>query len=161
MMSVSPVCKRALVVLTALAGALSVPAAHAEEFPFGLEMTLDASRMPGNKRVPSLDIGDNGDVVLELWCKGGKGQFSVAGNTISGGTLTAGTFTMAPDSLIVYSENLFDDDKIDSLGWKSAVTPYVSFSMRCCWLRLRCTSACMRCDEADCGLPFTSLCLAA
>jgi hypothetical protein len=32
--------------------------------------------------VPDLDIGDNGEVVLELWCKGGKGQFSVAGNTV-------------------------------------------------------------------------------
>ena len=53
-----------------------------EEFPFGFEMTLDAARMPGSKRVPSLEIGDNGEVVLELWCKGGQGQFSVAGNTI-------------------------------------------------------------------------------
>ena len=51
-------------------------------FPFGLEMTLDVGRMPGSKRIPSLDIGDNGEVALELWCKGGKGQFSVAGNTI-------------------------------------------------------------------------------
>jgi hypothetical protein len=32
--------------------------------------------------VPDLDIGDNGEVVLELWCKGGKGQFSVAGDTV-------------------------------------------------------------------------------
>ena len=45
-------------------------------------MTLDAARMPGSKRLPSLEIGDNGEVVLELWCKGGKGQFSVAGNTV-------------------------------------------------------------------------------
>ena len=51
-------------------------------FPFGMEMTLDALPQPGSKRVPDLDIGDNGEVVLELWCKGGKGQFSVAGNTI-------------------------------------------------------------------------------
>ena len=56
--------------------------AMAQEFPFGLEMTLEAARMPGSKRIPSLDIGDNGEVELELWCKGGKGQFSVAGNTI-------------------------------------------------------------------------------
>ena len=27
-------------------------------------------------------IGDSGEAVLELWCKGGKGQFSVAGNTV-------------------------------------------------------------------------------
>jgi hypothetical protein len=51
-------------------------------FPFGMEMTLDAARQPGSKRVPDLDIGDNGEVVLELWCKGGKGQFSVAGDTL-------------------------------------------------------------------------------
>jgi hypothetical protein len=53
-----------------------------EGFPFGMEMTLDAARLPGSKRVPDLDIGDHGEVVLELWCKGGKGQFSVAGNTV-------------------------------------------------------------------------------
>src|SRR4051812_47715154 len=45
-------------------------------FPFGMEMTLDALPQPGSKRVPDLDIGYNGDTVLELWCKGGKGQFS-------------------------------------------------------------------------------------
>jgi META domain len=51
-------------------------------FPFGMEMTLDTLPQRGSKRVPDLDIGDNGEVVLELWCKGGKGQFSVAGNTV-------------------------------------------------------------------------------
>jgi heat shock protein HslJ len=51
-------------------------------FPFGLEMTLDVGRQPGSKRIPNLEIGDAGEVVLELWCKGGKGQFSVAGNTV-------------------------------------------------------------------------------
>lgn len=65
-----------------LAALFGVAPAQAQEFPFGLEMTLEAARMPGSKRIPSLDIGDNGEVVLELWCKGGKGQFSVAGNTI-------------------------------------------------------------------------------
>ena len=54
----------------------------ADGFPFGMEMTLDAARLPGSKRVPDLDIGDQGEVVLELWCKGGKGQFSIAGNTV-------------------------------------------------------------------------------
>ena len=51
-------------------------------FPFGMEMTLDAAPQPGSKRIPDLDIGDSGETVLELWCKGGKGQFSVAGNTV-------------------------------------------------------------------------------
>jgi hypothetical protein len=61
----------------------AIPAACAEdEFPFGLEMTLDAARQPGSKRIPTLDIGDRGEATLDLWCKGGKGQFSVAGNTV-------------------------------------------------------------------------------
>jgi hypothetical protein len=66
-----------------LVTALQATPAHAdEEFPFGLEMTLDVARQPGSKRLPTLDIGDRGEVILELWCKGGKGQFSVAGNTV-------------------------------------------------------------------------------
>jgi hypothetical protein len=66
-----------------LAVALNIYPARADSgFPFGLEMSLDAARMPGSKRVPNLEIGDNGEAVLELWCKGGKGQFSVAGNTV-------------------------------------------------------------------------------
>jgi hypothetical protein len=60
----------------------AVPAFADEGFPFGLEMTLDAARQPGSKRVPTLEIGDNGEAVLELWCKVGKGQFSVVGNTV-------------------------------------------------------------------------------
>jgi len=66
----------------ALLISLGIQPARAEEgFPFGMEMTLDALPQPGSKRVPDLDIGDNGETVLELWCKGGKGQFSVAGNS--------------------------------------------------------------------------------
>ena len=60
----------------------AIPALADDEFPFGLEMTLDVARQPGSKRLPTLDIGDRGEVTLELWCKGGKGQFSVAGNTV-------------------------------------------------------------------------------
>jgi heat shock protein HslJ len=69
----------------ALAGAallFSLPAQAADDFPFGLEMTLDAQRMPGSKRIPNLEIGDAGETMVELWCKGGKGQFSIAGNTV-------------------------------------------------------------------------------
>ena len=60
----------------------AVPACAAEEFPFGLEMTLDVAPQPGSKRLPTLEIGDSGEARLELWCKGGKGQFSVAGNSV-------------------------------------------------------------------------------
>jgi hypothetical protein len=74
---------RQAVAAMALAIALqAAPARADDEFPFGLEMTLDAGRQPGPKRLPTLEIGERGEVVLELWCKSGKGQFSVAGNTV-------------------------------------------------------------------------------
>jgi hypothetical protein len=60
----------------------SVPAGADEGFPFGFEMTLDAAPQPGSKRIPRLEIGDNGEAKLDLWCKSGTGQFSVAGNTV-------------------------------------------------------------------------------
>ena len=67
----------------AVVGGVGVlPASAQDGFPFGLEMTLDAPPQPGSRRVPSLEIGDSGEAKLELWCKGGKGQFSVAGNTV-------------------------------------------------------------------------------
>lgn len=53
-----------------------------EGFPFGFEMTLDAAPQGGSKRIPTLEIGDNGEAKLSLWCKGGTGQFSIAGNTV-------------------------------------------------------------------------------
>ena len=68
--------------LLAAATLQAVPAWAAEEFPFGLEMTLDVAPQPGSKRLPTLEIGDSGEARLELWCKGGKGQFSVAGNSV-------------------------------------------------------------------------------
>ena len=81
MLSFKPI-SAAVVLALLTSSAISGVARAEEEFPFGMEMTLDAARMPGSKRVPDLDIGDNGEVVLELWCKGGKGQFSVAGNSV-------------------------------------------------------------------------------
>ena len=82
MSSVRPALTCTGLVLAVFASVSSIQARAEESFPFGMEMTLDALPKPGSKRVPDLDIGDHGEVVLELWCKGGKGQFSVAGNTL-------------------------------------------------------------------------------
>jgi hypothetical protein len=75
--------RRATIALVLAAALFEAVPAHADSgFPFGFEMTLEAGPQPGSKRVPDLEIGDNGEAILELWCKGGKGQFSVAGNTV-------------------------------------------------------------------------------
>ena len=83
MISVKSAVRLAAFALVPLVGLSPMDCVKAADgFPFGMELTLDAARLPGSKRVPDLDIGDHGEVVLELWCKGGKGQFSVAGNTV-------------------------------------------------------------------------------
>jgi heat shock protein HslJ len=83
MVSFARVLKQASAVVLLVAATPTTSHAQADNgFPFGMEMTLDVERQPGSKRIPNLEIGDAGEVVLELWCKGGKGQFSVAGNTV-------------------------------------------------------------------------------
>jgi hypothetical protein len=83
MISVTMLLRPILAVsLLGLAALGTSPARADDGFPFGFEMTLDAARQPGSKRIPNLEIGDAGETRLELWCKGGKGQFSVAGNTV-------------------------------------------------------------------------------
>jgi hypothetical protein len=83
MLSTRRFLRRAAVVAALAAPAFWVTAAGADEaFPFGFEMTLEAAPQPGSKRIPTLEIGDNGEAKLDLWCKSGTGQFSVAGNTV-------------------------------------------------------------------------------
>jgi len=84
MISISRLWKQAgVATLLLMLAAPNCSFAQADDgFPFGTEMTLDVGRQPGSKRIPNIEIGDAGEVVLELWCKGGKGQFSVAGNTV-------------------------------------------------------------------------------
>jgi META domain len=125
MISVTSAVRVAAFALIALVAPSSVDDAQAADgFPFGMEMTLDAARQPGSKRVPDLDIGDNGEVVLELWCKGGKGQFSVAGNTV---IFVAGQIE---DRACPSARAQLDDDLIAALSeattWKRQ-GDYVSF----------------------------------
>ena len=83
MVSIQSILLRVSMALVPLASIAGFVQAHAAGgFPFGMEMTLDAAPKPGSKRIPNLDIGASGETTLELWCKGGKGQFSVAGNTV-------------------------------------------------------------------------------
>ena len=83
MISVKYVVRAAVVASVLFNIASNTSPAHADEgFPFGMVMTLEAAPQPGSKRVPNLEIGENGEAVFELWCKAAKGQFSVAGNTV-------------------------------------------------------------------------------
>ena len=117
MSSATRVFKLATFTLLLAAAGLNANRACADDgFPFGFEMTLDAAPQPGSKRLPTLQIGDNGEATLELWCKDGKGQFSVAGNTV--------IFMPGPmeDRGCTPDRAAIDDDVIATLGeagtWK-------------------------------------------
>jgi hypothetical protein len=66
---------------------LAVPPGEAKAqdsgFPFNGELILDANPMPGSRRVPNMDIGADGALVLEMWCDRVDGQAVVAGDTIT------------------------------------------------------------------------------
>lgn len=70
------------IILAAFAALMLTVPARAQEFPFGLELTLDTPQLAGARRLPTLEIGENGEAKLDLWCKTGRGQFSVAGDTV-------------------------------------------------------------------------------
>ncbi len=77
----------ALVVCAVLFGAV-LPAASDNAFPFGSELMLEASPMPGSKRVPLLEIDDDGTATIDLWCVSLRGEAKVgADSTI---TITPG-----------------------------------------------------------------------
>jgi heat shock protein HslJ len=59
------------------------PHALAQSFPYGSELILDADPMRGSKKLPVLDIGQNGVADIELWCNSVKAQLVVAANTIT------------------------------------------------------------------------------
>jgi heat shock protein HslJ len=59
------------------------PNVFAEPFPFGSELVLDANPMPGSKKIPVLDIGQNGLAEIDLWCNSVKAQLVVAANTVT------------------------------------------------------------------------------
>jgi heat shock protein HslJ len=52
-------------------------------FPFERDLVLDARPMRGGKRVPVLAIGADGRAQIDLWCKRGQGQATIAGDTIT------------------------------------------------------------------------------
>lgn len=53
------------------------------DFPFDSELFLDARPIPGQKRIPNIDIAGNGAIVLEMWCNRVEGQLVVAGDTLT------------------------------------------------------------------------------
>ncbi len=70
----------------AMAGILLSGFAHAQsasEFPFDAELRMDARPMKGSKRVPFLEVENNGAATIDLWCNSVQSQFVVAADTVT------------------------------------------------------------------------------
>lgn len=72
-----------LVLSAALAGWLAPAAASQTSFPFGSALVLDATPLPGSKRVPMIEIEDSGATAIYLWCASVRGASNIVDETIT------------------------------------------------------------------------------
>jgi hypothetical protein len=54
-----------------------------EPFPFGSELMLDAAPMHGSKRIPMIEIEEDGATSIDLWCASVKAQATVGDDSIT------------------------------------------------------------------------------
>ncbi len=69
-----------------VASAFAMAAASAlatEPFPFGTALMLDAAPMRGSKRIPMIEIQENGMASIDLWCASARAQATVGDNSIT------------------------------------------------------------------------------
>jgi len=59
-------------------------------FPYDRDLVFQAQPMRGSKRVPILTFDRAGKMQIDLWCKRGEGQASMANGVL---TITVGTMT--------------------------------------------------------------------
>jgi hypothetical protein len=82
-MSASSLPRLAALAFLAASTALPALARAGEPFPFGSELMLDAAPMRGSKRVPIIEIQDNGAASIDLWCVSLKAQATVGDGVIT------------------------------------------------------------------------------
>jgi heat shock protein HslJ len=73
----------ALLVCVTLVAAIVPAAANDTAFPFGSELALDAAPPPGTKRVPTIEIDEDGAAAFNLWCARVSGSASVTNDAIT------------------------------------------------------------------------------
>jgi heat shock protein HslJ len=100
-----------LLLLFATCPAQIHPARASGTFPFGSELILDAAPMHGTKRMPILEIDDNGATSIDLWCTSVQAQATVGAD----GTITIVPGASAPAQCTPERESL-DQDLITALA---------------------------------------------
>ena len=77
-------CRRSFCFLAAALALGGPGAARADGgFPFGTELMLDVVPLYGSKRIPVIQIDDNGSASIDLWCASVHAAATVGENSIT------------------------------------------------------------------------------
>jgi hypothetical protein len=91
-----------------------------ESFPFGAELVLDAAPMHGSKRIPMIEIEEDGSASIDLWCSSLRAQATVGDASIAIVPAPAGG--AAPQPLCEPDRQARDADLLAALaqvsGWR-------------------------------------------
>jgi heat shock protein HslJ len=77
--------------------AVTAPAAADDSFPFGTTLMLDAAPMRGSKRVPMLEIAEDGALSIDLWCASATAKAVVSDDSITIALWNSSNVQCAPE----------------------------------------------------------------
>jgi hypothetical protein len=76
-------CRFCVLVVALLLSPPGLARAADNAFPFGTELMLDVEPLYGSKRIPMLEIEDNGTAAIDLWCASVHASATVGENSIT------------------------------------------------------------------------------
>jgi hypothetical protein len=76
-------CRFCVLVFVVLLGPPGCASAAENAFPFGTELMLDVEPLYGSKRIPMLQIEDNGTAAIDLWCSSAHASATVGETSIT------------------------------------------------------------------------------
>jgi len=76
-------CRVCVLLVVVLLGSLGAVGAAESSFPFGTELMLDVEPLYGSKRIPMLQIEDNGTAAIDLWCSSAHASAAVGETSIT------------------------------------------------------------------------------
>ncbi len=116
---------RHLVAFAALAAGLllvSEPVLSADKFPFDQELLLEAAPMRPAKRMPIITIAENGNAIIDLWCKtvSARVELTDAAIKIEPGPLPEALPAMMGDGQCTPQRMRADEDMLATLAQVTA-----------------------------------------
>jgi len=76
-------CRFCVLIAALLLGPLGFARAADNTFPFGTELMLDVEPLYGSKRIPMIEIQDDGTAAIDLWCASVHASATVGENSIT------------------------------------------------------------------------------